>query len=136
MPPTYVIVGNGPAGFEAAKSIRKHDPYGKIIILTSEKYGFYSRPGLAYYLTAKIPESQLFSHSSTQLHQLGIDLIKSRVISINPTIRDLQLKNGICLNYDTLLLATGARAVLPELPGINQTDLLCVCPKRNVEIIA
>ena len=119
MPPTYLIVGNGPAGFEAAKSIRKRDGDGKIIILSSERHAFYSRPGLAYLLLGEIPETQLFSHSSADYRKLGIMILNSRVTSITPSIRNVQLENGDHLNYDVLLLATGARAVLPDLPGID-----------------
>lgn len=124
MPPTYLIIGNGPAGFEAAKSIRKRDGHGKIIMLTSERHGFYSRPGLAYFLTGEVPESQLFSHSSTDYRQLGITLVNSRVTAINPSMRNIQLENGDHLNYDALLLASGARAILPDLPGIDHNGVV------------
>ena len=124
MPPTYLIIGNGPAGFEAAKSIRQRDGHGKIIILSSERHGFYSRPGLAYLLTGEVPESQLFSHSTADYRQLGIILINRRVTSINPSTRNVQLENGDLLNYDALLLATGARSVLPDLPGIDHQGVV------------
>jgi len=54
----YLLVGNGPAGWAAAEAIRQRDPRGQITILSHEGTAFYSRPGLAYLLTAtKAPPS-------------------------------------------------------------------------------
>lgn len=119
MAPTYMIIGNGPAGFEAAKSIRERDSQGRIIIFSAERHKYYSRPGLAYLLTGEIPEKQLFPHSSDDYRKLGINLIFSKVNSLSPHARTIQLENGEYLDYDRLLLATGARAVIPNLPGID-----------------
>lgn len=119
MATTYLIIGNGPAGFEAARSIRERDKAGKITILNAERYRYYSRPGLAYFLTGEIPEKQLFSHSSDDYGKLGINLINSRVSKLIPSTRRIQLEQGDHLNYDLLLLTTGARAIVPNLPGID-----------------
>lgn len=51
-------------------------------------------------------------------------LVNSRVTSINPSIRNVQFENGEHLNYDALLLATGARAVPPDLPGIDHQGVV------------
>ncbi len=115
----FLIVGNGAAGLAAAESIRRRDPQGEVIILTEEPHAFYSRPGLAYFLTGAIPEKQLFSRPESDYRQLGITRIVARVESLDPAGHALRLHDGRSLPYDRLLLATGARAVRPDLPGID-----------------
>ncbi|MGC8855289.1 MAG: NAD(P)/FAD-dependent oxidoreductase, partial [Anaerolineae bacterium] len=60
----YVILGSGVAGVSAMEAIRSVDREGEIVLVAEDPHGFYSRPGLAYYLTGEIPESQLFPRRS------------------------------------------------------------------------
>ena len=115
----YVIVGNGPAGVAAAETIRRHDADGDIRIVGNEDVGFYSRPGLAYLLTGTIPERQLFSRPDSDYARARIVRTTGTVRRIEPAEHRLELADGEILGYDRLLLAVGARAVRPELPGIE-----------------
>jgi len=48
----YVIIGSGVAGIAAIEAIRSVDSVGEIVLIGDDPHGYYSRPGLAYYLTA------------------------------------------------------------------------------------
>jgi NADPH-dependent 2,4-dienoyl-CoA reductase/sulfur reductase-like enzyme len=126
----YVIVGNGPAGFAAAETIRRHDAGGDIDIVGGENVGFYSRPGLAYLLTGAIPEKRLFSRPDSAYERAGIRRTVGTVQAIEPRSHRIELADGKVLRYDRLLLAVGARAVRPEIPGI---DLQGVVTLDNLE---
>jgi NADPH-dependent 2,4-dienoyl-CoA reductase/sulfur reductase-like enzyme len=115
----YVIVGNGPAGVAAAESIRRHDADGDIRIVGGEDAGFYSRPGLAYMLTGAIPERQLFSRPESAYARAGVQRTVGSVREIEPRSHRVELVDGKVLRYDRLLLAVGARAVRPAMPGID-----------------
>ena len=56
----YAIIGTGIAGISAAQTLRSLEPKAEITLVSEDPHGFYSRPGLAYYLTGEIPEKQLF----------------------------------------------------------------------------
>ena len=116
-PKTYVIVGTGAAGIGGAEAIRENDPRAKIILIGDEPAGYYSRPGLAYYLTGEIPEGQLFPFSSDEFKKARFDWITATVLRIDRDNRKLALDNGLVLDYDCLLLATGASARMSDLPG-------------------
>jgi nitrite reductase (NADH) large subunit len=47
----HVIIGSGVAGIAAIEAIRSVDSTSPITLIGDDPYGFYSRPGLAYYLT-------------------------------------------------------------------------------------
>ncbi len=126
----YVIVGNGPAGVTAAETIRRHDAAGDIRIVGGEDAGFYSRPGLAYLLTGAIPEQRLFSRPESAYERARIQRTVGTVRLIEPRGHRIELADGEVLRYDRLLLAVGARAVRPEIPGI---DLQGVVTLDNLE---
>lgn len=118
-PARHVIVGNGPAGWAAAEAIRQLDATAQITIISAEGPDFYSRPGLAYLLTGAVPEKMLFARKDGDYRRLRIERITGTVTGINPHRQHLHLREGQMLPYDRLLLAVGAQAIRPKVPGIE-----------------
>jgi NADPH-dependent 2,4-dienoyl-CoA reductase/sulfur reductase-like enzyme len=119
MPTRYVIVGNGPAGATAAQAICQNDTTAEVHIVGAEKHAFYSRPGLAYYLTGQIPEGALFSRPDKQLDRARVKRTVGRVVAVDPRAHRAELADGEVLRYDRLLLGVGATAVRPDVEGIG-----------------
>ena len=119
MPHHYVIVGSGIAGLTAAETLRQREPGADLSVIAEEPHGFYSRPGLAYYLRGDVPEKQLFARTSADLHALRLNWLKARVDQLRPDAHQVSLSNGKTLTYDRLLLATGSIAVTPDFPGYD-----------------
>ncbi|MBK5107135.1 MAG: FAD-dependent oxidoreductase, partial [Anaerolineales bacterium] len=115
----YVIIGSGAAGIAAAESIRRTDPEGEIVLLSAEKSGYYSRPGLAYYLTGELNEKQLFPFSAQDFNALGVHPQIAHVKKILPEQHLVELQDGGYLGYDRLLVATGACAARVNIPGAD-----------------
>ena len=113
----YVIIGTGVAGFAAAEAIRGQDQSGNILLVGDEAEGFYSRPGLAYYLTGEITENQLFPFRKKDFQQLNVQRLHAHAIQIDTQNNQVKLESGQHLSYDRLLIATGARASQIEVPG-------------------
>lgn len=114
----YIIVGNGVAGVEAAINIRNLDNEGDILIISPSKKYFYARPRLIDYLSGKVDLGKItankeeFYFDKDIAHELG-----ARVVEINPEKHLVVTDDGQSCEYDKLLLATGARAFMPEIPG-------------------
>ena len=115
----YVIIGSGAAGIAAAESIRRQDAGGEIVLLSEERAGYYSRPGLAYFLTGELNEKQLFPFSGRDFEELGVRRHHARVVRIHPADHLVELHDGSYLGYDRLLLATGANAARSKVPGAD-----------------
>lgn len=113
----YVIIGAGAAGISAAEAIRNTDSRGEIILLCEETAGYYSRPGLAYYLTGEIDENFLFPFQAKDFQRLGLRLLHAQARRILPGEHRVVLHDGSQLTYDRLLIATGASAIRADVPG-------------------
>lgn len=119
MPTRYLILGQGVAAIAAAESIRAADPAGDVTLVSDDPDGYYSRPGLAYYLTGEIPRDHLFPWRQETFDGLGLQRLSGQAIRLDPAAHWLYLAGGAAIPYDRLLLATGAAAIRPDLPGID-----------------
>ncbi|MBE0669389.1 MAG: NAD(P)/FAD-dependent oxidoreductase [Anaerolineales bacterium] len=115
----YVIIGTGVAGFASIEAIRSVDKSGEIIMLGDDPHGYYSRPGLAYYLTGELHDKALFPKKREDFAPLNFRYQNTRVTSINRAEKTLLLDGKTLLSYDKLLIATGAFAAPLTVPGAN-----------------
>jgi NAD(P)H-nitrite reductase large subunit len=135
----YVIIGTGAAGVAAAEAIRSRDSSGRILLLSEEAEGYYSRPGLAFYLTGELPESQLFPFDSHDFRRLEVQLVHARALRIHTQAHRVELSNGKLLAYDRLLVATGAAAVPLQIPGCEAEGVVkldCLEDARRILYLA
>ncbi|MEW6094200.1 MAG: FAD-dependent oxidoreductase [Chloroflexota bacterium] len=113
----HVIVGSGVAGIAAAETLRTLDRSADITIVSEDPYGFYSRPGLAYFLSEELPERQLYVFSKEDWRRLNTRFVQARATRLLPQEYRLELGEAGSLTYDRLLLATGSTAVRLNIPG-------------------
>jgi len=115
----YVILGSGVAGFSAIEAIRSVDVEGEIIMVSDDAYGYYSRPGLAYYLTGELQDKALYPRTRDDYRKLNFKFIKARATRIIREEHALDLDGKSRLNYDKLLIAVGASALPLGIPNSN-----------------
>jgi NAD(P)H-nitrite reductase large subunit len=115
----FIVVGTGVAGMAAVSSLRKLDGAAEIVVVGDDPHGFYSRPGLAYYLSGEIPEKQLTIFSKEDWKPLKIRFIKGTASGLDPRKHHLEFSPAGFLKYDRLLLATGSTAVPLHIPGAD-----------------
>jgi len=120
----YAIIGSGVAGIAAMEAIRSVDTGGEIILIGDDPYGFYSRPGLAYYLTGELHDKALFPRTAEDLRKLNFRYINKRVTKILRAEHTLELEDQSAVTYDRLLIAVGAQALPLEVPGANLEGVL------------
>lgn len=115
----YAIVGSGVSGIAAIEAIRSVDRSGEVVMIGDDPHGFYSRPGLAYYLTGELHDKALYPRTSDEYRQMNFRYVKGRVKGVLREARVLELENQTSIPYDRLLIATGAQALPLEMPGAN-----------------
>jgi NAD(P)H-nitrite reductase large subunit len=120
----YVIIGSGVAGIAAIEAIRSVDAGNEVVMIGDDPHGFYSRPGLAYYLTGELHDQALYPRSADDYRRMNFRYLRGRVLNIQRDLHSLQLDNRTNHSYDKLLIAVGAQALPLEVPGANLEGVL------------
>jgi NADPH-dependent 2,4-dienoyl-CoA reductase/sulfur reductase-like enzyme len=113
----YLIIGAGAAGISACEAIRSLDSAGEISLVTDDPYGYYSRPGLAYYLNGEVGEDVLYPFSMKDYKNLNLSQVAAQVERIVPVEHRVDLSTRKSLVYDRLVIAAGAQASPLTVPG-------------------
>src|ERR1700730_10470111 len=121
---TVLIVGAGHAGFQVAASLRQHGYGERICLIKDGAHLPYPRRSLskAYLKGEGRPDSLMFRPDKFYRDQ-NIELIGDRAASIDRAARRLLLASGSSLDYGHLVLATGARNRLLDLPNASLGDV-------------
>ena len=136
-----VIVGAGAAGVSAAASARKFDREAEISLVTEEQHAAYSRCGLPFVLSREIPAfNNLILYPSDFYRMMKLNLLlETRALELDARNRSVKVqnKNGgtTTLQYDSLIVATGARAVKPPIKGVDKLGLHVVRTIADCEVI-
>ena len=120
----YVIIGSGVAGIAALEAIRSVDTSGEITLIGDDPHGYYSRPGLAYYLTGEIHDQALFSRRQEDFQKLRFRYLKGHVKRLLRDQHCLEIEGQAAVRYDRLLLSLGAFATPLEIPGSKLEGVL------------
>ena len=119
-----IIVGAGHGGYQVAASLRQAGFADRICLINDEAHLPYQRPPLskAYIKGSAGPESLMFRPEKFYQDQ-KIKLISGRAVSIDRAGRKVLLASGETLPYGHLVLATGARNRLLDLPNADLPDV-------------
>jgi len=127
----YVIIGNSAAGLAGAETIRRLEPQAPITIISDEPYPPYCRPLLTYLLGGDIQEKDLWLKASDYYqHWQFTPILGKRAVQVDAPAKTIRLASGETVPYDRLLVASGARPILPDIPG---QDLPGVFTVRTLE---
>ncbi len=123
-PGAVAIIGSGHAGFQVAASLRQLGFGEPIYLINDEGHLPYQRPPLskAYLKGTGGPESLMFRPQKFYTDQ-NIELISDRAVAIDRASRKLKLASGAALDYGHLVLATGARNRLLDIPNANLPEV-------------
>jgi NADPH-dependent 2,4-dienoyl-CoA reductase/sulfur reductase-like enzyme len=111
-PPRSVLVaGAGLAGTRTAETLRAEGFEGRVILAGDEPTAPYERPALSKeYLAGAKAEDELLLRPAAFWRDTGIDLLLGqRVDAVDPARGTAVLSSGEELEWDALVIATGAR---------------------------
>ena len=120
----HVIVGGGVAGVTAAQAIVRADPAAEVHLFGAEPYPYYRRPRLWEFIAGQVEPDALAFRPADWYAGQGIHLhLGERVDSFDPTAHRMTLSDGSTVEYDRLLLATGARPFVPPCEGTDKAGV-------------
>ncbi|KAF2413148.1 FAD-dependent oxidoreductase [Microbacterium sp. B35-04] len=114
-----LIIGGGLAGGTAAEALRDEGFDGDITIVAAEPHPPYQRPPLSKgYLAGSEGTDAVILHPAEWYAERGIRLITGlAVTALEPVAHMVEVEDGTRLDYDAVLLATGATPRMIPLPG-------------------
>lgn len=132
-----VILGGVAAGAKAAAKARRMLPEAEINLYTDDTHISYSACGLPYYIEGNFEDyRQLLVRSPEDFEEKNVHIhLRNRAAKILPVtkqvlIEDLEHQKAFLVEYDKLIIATGARPIMPQ---INNSDLTNVFTVRKIE---
>ena len=129
----YVIIGNGIAGVSAAEAIRELDRDGDLIMLGDETEVPYSRPMISNVLEGSQAPEKLPIRSERLYDQLNISpMLGGRVAAINVEARQIGLPDGDRVDFDRLLIASGADPRPIEADGLDLEGIFYMRTQAHV----
>ncbi|CAI7917141.1 unnamed protein product [Closterium sp. NIES-54] len=141
----YVILGGGTAaGYAADEFVKRGVPRGELCIISEEQVVPYERPALSkgYLMPEGAVRLPVFHtcvgaggdrHTAKWYNEHGIDvLLETRVVSADVLRKKVTTAAGETIQYTTLIIATGARALRLEEFGVARADSGRVCYLRDL----
>jgi 3-phenylpropionate/trans-cinnamate dioxygenase ferredoxin reductase component len=118
---TFVVVGGGVAGAEAARTLRTEGFDGRVVLVAEERHAPYERPPLSKeFLRGESSVDKLLVQEPAAWDRDRVELLTGRrVTSLDASERRLTLDDGRAIAYDGIVLATGASARRSTLSGAS-----------------
>eukprot|EP00123_Amoebidium_parasiticum_P015265 comp22865_c0_seq1/m.36078 comp22865_c0_seq1/g.36078 ORF comp22865_c0_seq1/g.36078 comp22865_c0_seq1/m.36078 type:complete len:360 (-) comp22865_c0_seq1:1008-2087(-) len=138
---TIAIVGGVAAGASTAARLRRNCESCHIVMYERGSYVSFANCGLPYYVGGIIKErNELFVSNSTELKErFNIDVhTRTDVLSFDTkdqtvTVKDLETGQVRTDKYDELVLAPGAKPIIPPFPGVDLPGIFTIRSVPDVD---
>ncbi|MCS6869569.1 FAD-dependent oxidoreductase [Thermus sp.] len=122
-----VVVGGVAGGTSAAAKAKRENPELEVVVYEKGAWVSYGACGLPYVLSGEIPRlERLVARTPEEFRKQGVEVhTQHEVVDVDPeshtlTVFDHREGRTFQDRYDYLVLATGARPLIPSLPGTEQ----------------
>jgi nitrite reductase (NADH) large subunit len=118
-----VVIGTGPVGVRFAQDLRRRDPSMAMVIYGNEPWEPYNRVRLSSFLAGEADWAALTQGLALpQGPNIEIRL-NCAVVAIDRGARQVEDSAGRVQRYSKLVLATGSRPRIPDVPGVGQANV-------------
>lgn len=119
-----VVVGNGMAGIACLEQILKHSRKFNVTVFGDETHVNYNRILLSSVLAGERSADEITLNSLEWYQANNITLrLGVRIVDVDPEDQFVMGDDGSVTSYDKLLLATGSRAFLPPISGLDKENV-------------
>jgi NADPH-dependent 2,4-dienoyl-CoA reductase/sulfur reductase-like enzyme len=132
----YIIIGGSAAAISAVESIRSLDHESRIDLFSDEETPLFSRVLLPYYVAEELSKPLLnFRTSDFFDEKMVTPHMGVKVTDVNPKDKTIKAADGKEYAFDKLLLATGGKAIVPPIPGIDKEGISTLKTMADAEKI-
>jgi NADPH-dependent 2,4-dienoyl-CoA reductase/sulfur reductase-like enzyme/ferredoxin len=128
----FVVIGNGVAGVTFIDTLRKKGSSARIDLVTQESHHFYNRMGIERLVYGRTGMDGLYLMSDDWYAEHRVTTWLNTVAdAVDREAHEVRLATGDSLRYDKLVLACGASAFMPPLPGHDLPGAFVVREARD-----
>jgi NADPH-dependent 2,4-dienoyl-CoA reductase/sulfur reductase-like enzyme/rhodanese-related sulfurtransferase len=140
---TIVIIGGVAGGASAAARARRHSETAEIILLERGPDVSFANCGLPYHIGGEIPDRAELAVQTPQslraLLRLDVRTL-TEATAIDRTKKSVSVRHVVTgetqdITYDQLILAPGARPLIPPMPGINDARIMTLRNLQDTDLI-
>jgi NADPH-dependent 2,4-dienoyl-CoA reductase/sulfur reductase-like enzyme len=123
-----VAIGGSDAGISSALRVRELDPSSEVTVVLADTYPNFSICGIPYYVSGEVGQWQCLAHRTiAELEAIGITLkLDTRAQRIDTEAHEVIVSGPDggkgAIEYDALVIATGALPVRPPIAGLDRLD--------------
>ena len=132
----YLILGASHAGLAALDAIKRFDETARVTLATAEDGPLYSPTALPYLISGKTQADQVELRSRDAIEALGVTFkTGAKASGLDLEKQRVTFQDGSQLNYDKLLVTTGASATLPPIPGLAESKAFSIRTLADADAI-
>lgn len=133
----YVILGNGAAGFHAAKAIRERDKTGTVVMISDEPWPSYNRPMLTKSIMSGLTAEQIEIEPKAWYEENNIyQILGRKVQKIDVAAHKVLLDDGNSYHYTKLIYALGSECFIPPISGTDKEGVYAIRRLSDTEKVA
>ena len=124
-----MVIGAGPVGVRCAQRLLQYSSDAQVVLIGDENERPYNRVRLSQYLSNEISREALENPVQHEHNARLTEFHNRRITRIDRHNKIIYDESGCAQHYTKLILATGSRPLVPDIPG---ADLPNVIPFRNL----
>lgn len=130
-----LIIGNGVAGTFTAQNIRNLDKDVEIVVISQEKYPYYTRVKLPELISEKISKEDLIVFKEEWYEKNNVKTILNKQVKrIHPKHKHVIVEGeDDPISYDKLVIATGSMPNIPPIKNAKELVGKGVFTLRNID---
>ena len=133
---TFLILGNGAAGINAAKAIRERNNTCNIVMISNENILSYNRPMLTKSMIAKFSANELEIYDQQWYRDNHItNILDKNIIDINTEEKIVTLDGDMKLKYDKCIYALGSESFIPPINGCEKDGVIAIRRVSDIDKI-
>ncbi|CAH1545922.1 Pyridine nucleotide-disulfide oxidoreductase; NADH dehydrogenase [Vibrio jasicida] len=119
-----VVVGGSAAGMSFAAKYKRNQPSDEVIVLDKRDYISFGACGLPYFAGGMFDDTErMISRTPEQAIKSGLDVrIETEMVALDRTEKQIKVRHQgeeSTIDYDMLVIATGARPIVPSFGEFN-----------------
>lgn len=122
--PIYVIVGAGPVGVRCAQKLLEFSTDSQVVLIGEEDEPPYNRVRLSQYLSSEVSQEDLDNPVQKNKSARLAEFYNRRIARIDRKQKVVYDEAGEPQPYSKLILATGSRPLIPDIPGVTLPNVI------------